>query len=227
MSLVRTVELECPKCHAHVDFHVWDSVNVDLDPEMHDKVLNFDIFRHTCPRCGDSDVSFYSTLYHDMKRNFMVYLSGEDTIPEGIKEAYENISKDFGNRDSEQQSLVLRCCNSPFDFREKILLFENGLDDVAVERLKYYLRNYLYPKMSCLQGMLVFEGIKKITDDMTDFGYLMFIYRDEKGTHALPARLEDYYNFKLATSLDDRFKVASPAIVDKKWMTNVMKGVKA
>lgn len=41
MSQVRKETVECMHCHAEGQFDYWASVNVDLDPELREKVFDY------------------------------------------------------------------------------------------------------------------------------------------------------------------------------------------
>ena len=49
MSIPKKHTITCPKCGTSGDFTAWDSINVDLMPEMKEKVMSGEIFRWTCP----------------------------------------------------------------------------------------------------------------------------------------------------------------------------------
>ena len=77
MSSFRNITITCPDCNTEGEYTVWDSVNVDLDPELKSKVMDGSIFTWVCPNCKKSFNAPYSFLYHDMTHNFMVYFESE------------------------------------------------------------------------------------------------------------------------------------------------------
>ena len=77
MSSFRNIIITCPACNTEGSYTVWDSVNVDLNPELKSKVMNGSLFTWICPNCKKSFNAPYSFLYHDMKHNFMVYFESE------------------------------------------------------------------------------------------------------------------------------------------------------
>ena len=85
MSSFRNVKITCPACNTEGSFTVWDSVNVDLDPELKSKVMDGSLFAWECPNCKKIFNAPYSFLYHDMTHNFMVYFDSEKShiIPFG------------------------------------------------------------------------------------------------------------------------------------------------
>ena len=77
MSSFRNIKITCPACNSEGAYTVWDSVNVDLNPELKSKVMNGSLFTWICPNCKQSFNAPYSFLYHDMTHNFMVYFESE------------------------------------------------------------------------------------------------------------------------------------------------------
>ena len=77
MSSFRNIKITCPACNTEGSYTVWDSVNVDLNPELKSKVMNGSLFTWICPNCKQSFNAPYSFLYHDMTHNFMVYFESE------------------------------------------------------------------------------------------------------------------------------------------------------
>ena len=77
MSSFRNIKITCPVCKKEGIYTVWDSVNVDLDPELKPKVMDGSLFTWVCPNCKKSFNVPYSFLYHDMTHNFMVQFDAE------------------------------------------------------------------------------------------------------------------------------------------------------
>ena len=80
MSKSRIINILCPFCGEEIKFEIFDSVNVTVDPELKEKVLNLDIFKTHCDKCGKERIINYPMLYHDMSKNYMVYLAQEEDI---------------------------------------------------------------------------------------------------------------------------------------------------
>lgn len=72
MSSFININITCPKCNHEGTFHVWNSINVDLNPELKPKVMDGSIFDWVCPNCMNKTRAPYPFLYHDMTHHFMV-----------------------------------------------------------------------------------------------------------------------------------------------------------
>lgn len=178
MSKVHTIKLECKSCSHEMDFTVWDSVNVSLDPDMKEKVLNGEIFNIKCPNCGKSHFIDYPTLYHDMDKQCMIYYLRDN---ESIKQIY-NLYLDRNKNNSFFNTLkhtTIRIVTSPLELEEKILIFDNNLDDRLIELSKliiYYNYESKLPKIKNLN--IVFNP--RYTPHRFDFldGYNPVCYAD-------------------------------------------------
>ena len=73
MSQLRKENIECPHCHQEGEFDLWTSVNVDLNPELREKVFSNELFMYCCPHCGKVTGVPAGTLYHDMTHGFMIF----------------------------------------------------------------------------------------------------------------------------------------------------------
>ena len=77
MSEVKKETIICPHCQAKGKMDIWNSVNVDLDPKLREKIFNEELFLYHCPNCGETTGVPYGTLYHDMTHHFMLFKSGK------------------------------------------------------------------------------------------------------------------------------------------------------
>jgi hypothetical protein len=157
---------DCPQCGNTIEKRAWESVNVTIDPHMRAEVLTGEIFDFACSSCGHSDSVRYNLLYNDMEREFMVWLiypDSPDSSRKGLSLA-SMIPGQFRMRTVENVNSLL----------EKIVVLEEGLDDVSVEVMKLELRRQESPNL---------EGAD-----------LMFIGQDqdeEEGVFLIKARMPD------------------------------------
>jgi len=57
MSKSSEVQIQCPDCKKESSFTIWDSVNVDLDPELKQAVMDGSLFQFQCPFCSATTMS--------------------------------------------------------------------------------------------------------------------------------------------------------------------------
>ena len=129
--------ITCPKCNTKGDFTVWGSLNVNLDPKMKEKVLDYSIFKYTCPNCGETFNIQYDFLYHDMNRKYMIQMVTEEERMEEVVnnfvEVKKTMKKEFAKENFDEK---VRVVLGPNELKEKILIFDNNLDDRAIEKVK-------------------------------------------------------------------------------------------
>ncbi len=73
MSICRYKKLKCPDCGCESEVIIWDSINVQINPEAREDLLRGDLHVFKCPQCKEETGFEKSLLYHDMERDFMVW----------------------------------------------------------------------------------------------------------------------------------------------------------
>ena len=136
MSTCVNREISCPHCGALKKTPMWSAVTADTDAELRVRILNETLFNWKCPSCGYLAQLAYPCLYHDRARRFMVCIS-----PRGDALAKLNKEIPAATRDVKK-----RAVGTLTEMKEKILLFEAGLDDVAMEMVKLAITSVLEKK---------------------------------------------------------------------------------
>ena len=134
MSMHHIEQIKCPKCGKDADFEIWNSINVDLNPEMREKVLDGTLYDFKCQHCGHENKIAYPILYNDMTHNFMIYYCDESGVKE-CEEALTNIMNDELAKEITKDARY-RIVTNYFQLAEKIKIFESGFDDRMIELLK-------------------------------------------------------------------------------------------
>lgn len=159
MSTQMSKDVGCPHCGAAVRTQMWPGICAQENPELRSRVLEETVFDWKCPECGYAAQFVYPCLYHDKERKFMVYVvpngSGKEFQPVDVSEKFPQLS-----------GVKKRVVSSPAELKEKILIFEAGLDDYAVEMVKYALAGVLDEKYGSktMQGYFCYanEGENRI-----------------------------------------------------------------
>ncbi len=134
MSQSTQQAVACPECGAISTATLWQSVNVTLNPELKEQVFSRELFEHTCPQCGETTHLFYPLLYHDQDRHLLIWMLPPDERGE--------VSLDPLSMNAQAKifpTYRLRLVASLNALLEKIMIFDAGLDDRAVELLKELL----------------------------------------------------------------------------------------
>ena len=157
-----------PRCGAMSQARMWSGINAEVNPNLRLSVLEESLFDWTCPHCGYQAMLAYPCLYHDKSRRFMIYiLPGE---PDPKKAA--GISAQF----PQLRGVRKRVTGSLATLKEKILLFEDGLDDRAAELVKLLLALVLANST----GKRVEQGFYCTCDEEKDrIGFSFFVEGEE------------------------------------------------
>jgi hypothetical protein len=127
MSASHEQQYKCPYCGEEFTITVYDTVTAAKDPDLRERALSGDLFQHTCPHCHKEFMIQNQMLYSDKEHKFVLWLSQND--------AGMNLSEFAAPLI--QQGYHLRRCATIQEFIEKIEIFEDGMNDVAVELAKY------------------------------------------------------------------------------------------
>jgi len=139
MSRQVNKEVVCPDCAHRNKSRLWTGMNVTIDNELRDLVLSERLFDWRCEKCGFAAQLVYPFLYHDMDRNFMVYL-----IPDLNDARLEDPGVDVQFPElTAQRRRVVATLN---ELKEKVLVFEAKLDDLAAELTKLAMVNVVERK---------------------------------------------------------------------------------
>ena len=126
MSTCISKEIVCAKCGAKQKLQAWPSATVLQNPELRKKVLDETLFNWSCEKCGYQALVVYPFLYHDTQRRLMIALNPDPVVKKlEVPPTVDGLKK--------------RVVRLPAELKEKILIFEAGLDDAAMELTKLLL----------------------------------------------------------------------------------------
>lgn len=148
MSNIIKKTIACPVCGDESEIQVYKTVNAATDPDLREKLLEGELLHFKCANCGcDADLR-YPLLYNDIVNQFMVYY-----IPDVDREYLtdEKLEAEYGGIDG----ITRRIVSSANELKEKIHVFESGLDDRVIEVVKAALR----------------DVVEKRTEDTVSEGY--------------------------------------------------------
>ena len=126
------VKITCPICKKEHEAPLHHIVNIQTAPEMKDKLMKEDIFEFQCPDCGFWSQLQYDMLYADPEAKLFIFLSDRKASAESAMQAVQTVT---GSGDVPADAII-RIVYSPEDLREKIRIFDHGLDDRIVEIYK-------------------------------------------------------------------------------------------
>ena len=124
----------CPECSAQSAFTIWTSLNVTVDPEQKQALIMGDLFRFTCPTCAATTQFVYPLLYHDAEKRVMIWFVPPDKSGRGEPPPDPGVGA--GGARAALEGYTLRAVRSVNELLEKVLTFDAGLDDLAIEMVK-------------------------------------------------------------------------------------------
>lgn len=136
MSMSSVEKIKCPQCGKEQDFTVWESINTVLDPELKERVRNKKVFEFKCEDCKYSANVDYGFLYHQMEDKMMIYYVQDE---KGYEDARKFISGETVTElviDEIREQYLYRIVTSQNQLLEKLTIFDEGLDDRAIEIIK-------------------------------------------------------------------------------------------
>lgn len=133
MSISELKTVECPHCFGSNKIVFYSSVSPSSDESLRNSLLNDNLFKYSCVHCGYEARLSYPVLYNDVNRRFMVYL-----IPGCDKRIVtDRVIEHDRSRIAPIKKRIVADYNS---LKEKIIIFESNLDDMAIELTKLALR---------------------------------------------------------------------------------------
>lgn len=204
----------CPMCGELAKAEIYTSVNATVNKALRDRVLGGELFAWKCPSCGYSARLAYPVLYNDMKNRFMVYL-----IPK--IDRFQLCDKELEEKYSNLRNINKRVVPDFNSFKEKIFIFESGLDDMAVELTKVAIGQTVSKK---LDGASVDEGYLSMYDRESNTMGFTYFTGEERSPYVQTARLEIYGKSK---EIIEKFALRDKKLkgfikIDREWAENIL-----
>lgn len=137
MAKSRKQMVRCPKCNELIEINIWDKLEMPYDEEQKDKVMKNIFFRVKCGKCEMEMPMLYDCEYNDLERKFMIWVVPQMTDAEKVR------IMNFNKRLESDNALRLaqggyryRIIKTDNELREKVLIFNEGLDDRFIETMK-------------------------------------------------------------------------------------------
>lgn len=126
------LSLACPHCKNKIKLNKYEAFQKDSN----DMSMIFDdsLVKYSCPLCHNEIIIVGHLVFYDLARKIVIVLIGAG---ENEKAVIESINKNF-------EGFKARIINTSYaDFKEKVLIMESNLNDIACEIYKNKVLNEL------------------------------------------------------------------------------------
>lgn len=206
----------CPECGHEQDIKICPAVNVTTDPDMRAKVLSGELFLFKCDKCGFEGLAGFPFIYEDKQTNggFLIYMEPgcEDRVV-GIE--MPDIADQIVYRD-----VPMRLVTEINSLKEKIFIFEAGLDDRVMELFKLLAITKLEGDPSQKPDELRFSKIEDVDGGKT---VLFAAFKEEKYLGVLELPYSLYQSCVITGSPIWDTPLTECTAVDQMWIADRIK----
>lgn len=162
MSDTRKQTITCPKCGKEIEVELSEGLEMPYDIEQKDAILKNTFFKVHCDACNLYFPIAYRFTYNDLEQRYFIWLAPKmDEEEQKAINAYNDRIQNDNVLKLAQSGYTYRIVRNDNELREKVLIFDNGLDDRYVETMK----------------LMYFPSIKQQFDKDTK---IVGLYFDEK-----------------------------------------------
>lgn len=137
MDNVTKRKMKCVQCGKELELEVWSKMEIPYNLSLREQALGNTLFRMTCPQCNSMFHIAYESQYNDMERKYLLWVVPK--LDDGARkrlDAYnERLQKDSTLRLAQGGYRYRLVCNGN-ELREKIIIFDEELDDRYLEIMK-------------------------------------------------------------------------------------------
>jgi DNA-directed RNA polymerase subunit M/transcription elongation factor TFIIS len=141
MSKKAAVQVTCPACAHKEAFSYWVTINIDINPELNEKLIHNELNVYTCSQCGHRVHIEDALLYHNMKNRYMIWHIPAQDIEKECEEKNRMLDVPGGMGDIGRYTL--RIVNERIDLLEKVMILDHRYDDRVIETMKVVLKMQL------------------------------------------------------------------------------------
>ena len=202
----------CPVCGGDNEITVYKTINAASDPELREKLLNGELLHFRCEHCGHEATLEYPLLYNGMRDGFMVYyipaVDREKITDEALEKEYADI-----------EGVTRRLVGSFNELKEKIHIFESGLDDKVIEVVKAALKDVVEKRT---EETVLGGYFSKYSASEEKIGFTFFVGEQEE-QFVQTTRLEIYRrSMDVAASIQSDPADRSFVCIDRGWARNAI-----
>ena len=135
MTSIFISSLNCSSCGEANSFERYDRIDVSKTPQCRAALIDWELFKYTCNHCGHQVIIDYPTFYADEENKVIIqYLLSNCSDLASVKSIKELAAT------LDITTYKYRVVTNLEDFVEKVQIFNEGMDDKAIEFMKYIKR---------------------------------------------------------------------------------------
>lgn len=172
MSINTKQSVKCPKCSQMSDVTVWSSITVKDSQDLKSDLLAGKINMFRCPSCEHTALMPNPMLYHDEERKLMISFAptNEPVVKEKMFSDIKESSKESGELEK-LDGYNLRFITDYNELLEKVLIFDNDLNDKVIEVIKLMILSQDVDKSeqrNCRFGKVCDDGLEFMIHDFIE-----------------------------------------------------------
>lgn len=137
MSINLKQSVKCPECEQMSEITIWSSITAKDSPDLKRDLLSGKVNMFKCPSCSHTALMPHPMLYSDEDAKLMISFSPTNDVV--LKDKMFEKVKESSAKSGELEKLEgynLRFITDYNELLEKILIFDNSLNDKAIEVIK-------------------------------------------------------------------------------------------
>jgi len=200
MTQDKTISVTCPACFEEENFRIHPFVDAKKDPHLKEDIFSRDIFRFSCPQCGEEILVSYNCTYLDEENKFMV-----------------SLVTDADDLDIETSGYHFRIVRSINEFVEKLALMEDAVDDRIVELYKIMLEDQFEDERPGAKILGIYYGGKNVHENT-----LLFFIITENAENCRATLSMQVYETISAQFKESAEKFSSASEINRDWAIGVL-----
>lgn len=137
-SNISNITVHCDRCGQDFNIEHYIFVNEEENPELVEMIEKDIFFNHWCPTCKETYYFDAATVFcNKTKKCIFIYVPRKELIAETnmfVQDLIKKCAFDISRAN-------IRICTTRNEFREKVILNRNKLDDRIIEIMKLYALN--------------------------------------------------------------------------------------
>ena len=132
MTSIFISSLNCPSCGVTNSFERYDRIDASKTPQYKTAIIDWELIKYTFNHSGYQLIIDYPTLYVDEENKAIIQYLPSNYSDVGSVPSIKELAAEF-----DTSKYKCRVITNLEDFVEKVQIFSEGMDDKAIEFMKY------------------------------------------------------------------------------------------